>query len=309
MMLANFFGKSKPVNFILIIALYAIYVILFINAYSFDHVFSDFWLIELGSFLVIFAFFFIYNFIVSKNKLTQDNSYAFLFFVMSLGFLPTVISDFKSIFINFVLLLFLRKIYSLRSQKSIFSKLFDSGLWLGVAFVLEPFVLVYGLLIFAAIFLFLKKSIRVIIIPFLGFGVPMFLYFTYCFYTNQMLLFNKLFDFSISYDFRSYQTVFYQVTFGLFGIFVLLSVFVRSSTIFSVNDRFKRSWILVIFHLFLAIVFVGILKTRNGAELIAVSFPASIIIANWVQSIEKKGVIDILILFFLGISFGIHFIA
>jgi len=308
MMLANFFGKSKPVNFILISVLFILYVILFSVVYSFENIQIEVWVHLLEGFFVFLVFFFLYNFIVSKNRLTEDNSYAFLFFVISLGFLPEVIFDFKIVIVSLVLLLFLRKTYSLRSSKAVFGKLFDGGLWLGVSFILEPFTIVFFLLVFAAIILFIKVTIQTIVIPILGFATPILLYCTYCFYTDQMSLFTYLFEFTFSYDFSIYNTAFYQLTFGLFGFFVSLSIIARSSKVFSVSNRFKKSWILLLSHLFVAIVFVGMSTTGSGAEMIAISIPATIIIANWIQSVEKKVFADAVLILFLVFSFAIHFI-
>ncbi|MDG2193589.1 MAG: DUF6427 family protein [Polaribacter sp.] len=307
-MLANFFGKSKPVNFLLISILFILYVVLFIVVYRFESIHIGVWLQILGGFFVFLALFFLYNFIVSKNKLTEDSSYAFLFFVISLGFFPNIISDFKIVIVNLTLLLFLRKVYSLRSSKAVLEKLVDGGLWLGVSFILEPFTIVYILVIFAAIILFIKVKIQTVLIPFLGFGTPVFLYYTYCFYTDQMGLFTSLFEFSTVYDFSVYDTPFYQLTFGLFGFFVLLSIIARSSKIFSVSNQLKRSWVLLLLHLIVAIVFVGLLTTHSGAEVIAISIPATIIIANWVQFVKRKILVDIILVLFLVLSFAIHFI-
>jgi len=41
------------------------------------------WLGLIGWFLVVFS---VYNFIIAKNLLTYDNSFAFLFFVILIGF-------------------------------------------------------------------------------------------------------------------------------------------------------------------------------------------------------------------------------
>mgnify|MGYP001057493561 CR=1 FL=1 len=308
MMLANFFGKSKPVNFILISVLFILYVILFSVVYNFENIHIELWIHILEGFIVFLVLFFLYNFIVSENRLTQDNSYAFLFFVISLGFLPNVVSDFKTVIISLLLLMFLREIYSLRRPKAVLKKLFDAGLWLGFPFILEPFTVVFFLLIFTAIILFIKVTIRTIVIPVLGFATPLFLYYTYCFYTNQMSLFTYLFEFTFSYDFSIYNTPFYQLTFGFFGFFVLLSIIARSSKIFSVRNRFKKSWILLLSHLIVAIVFVVLLRTHSGAEMIAVSIPVTIIIANWIQSVKKKEVTDVVLALFLVFSFAIHFI-
>ncbi|MBL4869318.1 MAG: hypothetical protein JKX72_00015 [Robiginitomaculum sp.] len=263
---------------------------------------------SIGIFALILILFSVFNFIISKNKLTGDNTYAFFLFVISFGLIPNLIIDINSVFFYIILLLFFRKIYSLRKPKSIFIKLFDSALWLGVAFLLEPMSILYLVLIYGAIFLFLEYSIRTIVIPVLGFVTPVFLYFTYCFYTDQMMQFERLFVLNFDVNSNFYNTSFYTAVFSLFGIVTLLSVLLKSAKIFSVSNRFKRSWILLLLHLLLSIVFVVSLKTHNGTALIAVSIPTAIIIANWVQSIENKWFAEMVLLTLLIFSFVIHFI-
>ena len=111
-MLANFFGKSKPINFIVLFVLFLGYFVLsiFSKELSFNLV------KELGWFLVVFS---VYNFIIAKNLLTYDNSFAFLFFVILIGFFPDTIQINKTFYANLTILLFLRKVYSLQSSKNI----------------------------------------------------------------------------------------------------------------------------------------------------------------------------------------------
>ena len=89
--------------------------------------------------LVFFlVFFFFYNFILSKNKLTLYNSYGFLIFVLLFGFFPDTMSSRNELFLNILVLVYLRRLYSLRSGKDLHKKIFDSGFWLGILFLLAP---------------------------------------------------------------------------------------------------------------------------------------------------------------------------
>jgi len=158
-MLANFFGKSKPVNFILILVLYILYDVLFLYSYDFDVTIKGLLPRIIGVFFLMLLLFLLFNFIISKNKLTKDNTYAFFIFVMSLGLLPNLISDVDTVFFYVILLLFVRKIYSLRRAKAIFAKLFDSAFWLGIAFLLEPVSVLYFVLIYGAYKNFLEITV------------------------------------------------------------------------------------------------------------------------------------------------------
>lgn len=303
-MLANFFGKSKPVNFILIIVLFLSYYVLdlFINNLK---EFKLEYLIVLPLFLGVF---FLYNFILTKNKLTYDNSYAFLLFVIGFGFLPKIITDYKELLSYVLLLLFFRKVYSLRTLKAIYAKLFDSGFWLGVLFLITPQYLIYVLLMYVSVLLFLKITFRTIIIPLIGLIIPLFLFFTYHIYNDTLDIFYNLFNIDFSFNLEGDFSNYYFMFFSFFGVSALVSIVLKSGKIFSVSNKFKKSWALLIVHFLVAICYIILLPTKNGSELIAFLIPASIIITNWIQTVKKKMIINFILLIFLVTSFVIHFI-
>lgn len=307
-MLANFFGKSKPVNFIIIIVLFFMYYVLdFIVVKNLE--------INLGvffNFLLTFPLFlgllFLFNFIISKNRLTRDNSYAFLLFVIGLGFLESIILEYSTVIVFLLLFLFFRRVYSLRTLKFVYQKLFDSGLWLGVLCIISPFYLLYSLLLYAAVFFFFKISFRTVLIPLLGFGTTLFLYFTYLFWIDDVTTFYQLFDAVFNIDFSFYQASYYKLFLITFAFFTVVSIVLKTGKILSVSNKFKRSWVLLLMHLVISIVFISLVEKKNGTELIAFLIPSTIIIANWLQSIKNKLVINIVLALFLLLSFAIHFI-
>ena len=304
-MLANFFGKSKPVNFILIIALFLGYYILELFLYGFStSTMKD--ILVLPLFLVLF---FLFNFVISKNKLTKDNSYAFLLLVVGLGFLPRIYLDYTFVVSYIVLFLFFRRIYSLRTLKEVLAKLFDSGFWLGVLFLMSPAYLCFFLLLYSAILLSVKTNIKMLLIPILGFVTPVLLFFTYHFFRNEIESFYKLFDFEFWGDFSSYNSTNFLIVFLLFGITTFVSLFFKTGKIFSVSNKFKRSWILLILHLLIAICSLFLVSEKDGSEVFGILIPSTIIIANWLQSIERRLIVNVVLLLFIVTSFVIHFIA
>jgi len=149
-MLANFLNKSKPINFISLSVFFAICFLatsiidFFKVEFSFSILFNRIFVL-----LIFIIVFFIFNFIVSKNNLTFDNSYGFfLFSLLCICFAP-LINSYKELILIIIYLLFIRKIYSLQSSKSMIKKLFDSGFWIGILCLFEP---TYSLLFFTNLF-------------------------------------------------------------------------------------------------------------------------------------------------------------
>ena len=97
-MLANFLEKSKPINFIVYLGLFFCF---FFGKITFTLFSGDISLYKaFESILFIFLFlsvFFFFNFIVTKNKLTLDHSYAFYLFTLAVTLFFSALFDFKSI--------------------------------------------------------------------------------------------------------------------------------------------------------------------------------------------------------------------
>ncbi len=303
-MLANFFSKSKPVNFMIIIILFLGYYILDVLVYrSLDIGLEVF--LHIPMYLFIF---FLYNFIITKNRLTKDDSYAFLLFVIGLGCLPHLDLHVVSLLEYILLFLFLRKVYSIRWLKLVNEKLFDGGLWLGVLFLISPEYVLYALLLLLALFFFAKVTFRAVFIPVLGFLTPLFLFFTYHFWFDSMSTFYALFTWQFSAEFESYNTLFYLVSLAFFGTITGIATLLRSGRVFSVSNRFRSIWILLLVQLLISLVVVSLAADKDGSELILVLIPATIIIANWLRSVQLKNTVTFILLLFLLVSFVVHFI-
>jgi hypothetical protein len=88
-MLANFFGKSNPVNFIVVFLVFLGYYIanfFIVNPIQFFDI--NVILNQLLTVILFLFLFLFYNFILIKNKLTLSNSYGLLLFALFFGFYP-----------------------------------------------------------------------------------------------------------------------------------------------------------------------------------------------------------------------------
>ena len=288
-MLANFLGKSKPINFIILLSLFTcLFLCASFSQFSAQN-FNLFSLLKIAGFLgFYFSVFFFYNFIVSKNNLTFDNFYAFFIFTILLSYFLPIIISFKAMITLLLYSLFLRKIYSLKSHKKILKKLFDSGFWLGVLFLINPFTAIFSILIYSAIFLHQKAIIHNLLTPIVGFLIPGVLYCTHCLWFDQLYLFTNLFYFEIPASLSFYaDTAFYWTTISVLGL-SLLSLIVKSPKTLSINNSFKKSWLLLMLNLSVGVLFALIVPNKNGVELLFLAFPATIIIANGIELIASK---------------------
>ncbi len=294
-MLTNFLEKSKPINFIIYLGLFLCFFLIALIATHFTNEFTWIKVLEsIGYFFLFLLIFFFYNFVVVKNKLTFDNSYAFFLFVLITIVFVSKLLEFKVLILLLIHLLFLRKIYSLRSPKKVIQKLFDSGFWLGVLFILEPFSILFFILLVASILLQQKITVQNLVSPFVGFIAPLIIYFAYLFWIDANDSFSQLFYLNAINNLFIYTE---DYTIWVFGTLLLLTVFsilIKSPKALSVNNSFKKSWVLLITNLIVAVFFALIITEKNGSEVLFLTIPASVIIANGLEIIQKKIVKDVL---------------
>ena len=299
-MLANFFGKSNPANFILLFLLFL--------GFFFAALFSDFSLVEIksndwgmylttiGLFILLFFFF---NFILAKNKLTLYNSYGFLFFVLLFGIFPITMFDRHELVVNLTILILLRRIYSLRTPKVVLKKMFDSGFWLSILFILNPFTLVYGVLLYASIFIFQKLTIRTFLIPIVGFAAPLLCYFTYCFWYDNIDSFLDLFAWYTNYDFQLYKEPKLLIPLIFIGVVSLFSILFKTPKAFLISGNYRKFWSLTILNLLVSVALVLFTVERTGAELMCLFFPIAVILTNGVEGLSKRFFKDLILGIFL----------
>lgn len=301
-MLDNFLNKSKPINFVGLLILFFLCFFSTLFVTHFKGVFTSSKIAESLLLIAVLLFtFFLTNFIIVKNNLTFDNSYGFLFIVsLFILLLPEIITP-KILLLNGIHLLILRKIYSLHSKKKVFEKVFDAGFWLGVFFILDPFSILYLLLLFIGIYSHKKLTINTLIIPILGFLVPVFVYFTYFYWVDELEQFYDLFDVQLNFYLSNYTNHFLFYPFVVVITFTLFSLFLKSSKALSVNNTFKKNWIILINNLAVALLFLLIHNTKSYGNVIFAVFPIALVLANGLEMIQKKIIRNaILYLFIFG---------
>jgi hypothetical protein len=296
-MLANFFGKSNPVNFIVVFLIFlGFYIANFFTVNLVQFVDINVILNQLLTIILFLFLFLFYNFILIKNKLTLNNSYGLLLFALFSGFFPPVFSNVTTIFLNLLLLIFLRRVFSLRSNKDVYKKIFDCGFWLGILFLLDSTTVIFGVLIFLSVGMFQKLTVRTLLIPVVGFVTPVFCYFSYCLWEGDTSEFSNLFLWYSNYNFEVYTANKFLFSTLFLGIGSLISIVIKTPKVFLISGDYRKYWILIIFNFFFAITVFLIQNTHQTNKVLLLFFPASVIITNWLESIERGFVKNIFII-------------
>ncbi len=167
-MISHIFSKTKPVNFLLLTFLLAVYILSFegfIGIGSGDGL--GFWaylMQNIGFFLKGLALFvpalFLIDFILKRNKLVLTHSYTLFYFVVFCGLFPAVFSHTDLLLAHFFVLLGLRRILSLKTKQRSRRKVFEACLWFLVASYFYDWTLLYLIVLVASLFIYDKNNPR-----------------------------------------------------------------------------------------------------------------------------------------------------
>jgi len=307
-MLTRFFQKSEPISFVSIVILLFTFIFihvifLFPSQLSFVKVFHVF-----GEFLFFTFFIFLVSFIVSKNHLTQTNYYAILFFVILIGLFPSVLTFSNISLSHLFVLLAARRIYSIRSKKQLLSKLFDSGFYIGIAYLLFPQTIVYILLIYASYFIYIKIVDKNLLLPVIGFLTPVFIVFTYFFVLNKTAIFQSLVEINLDFGLNRFLPEHLSLPLILVGTLIVLSLMKIFSTaqFFEVSN--KNSNKVVIAHLGISVLIL-VLNNRDIAESIQyLFFPVAVLFGILFNLNMKLWIKEVVLYVFLLLAFALPFI-
>ena len=286
-MIANFFNKTKPINFLVLSILLTIIYIIGIQAVVNFNISLHYMLKNIFFLFLLIISIFIINFILRKNVLTDDNSYAILFYILLFGIFPFSFSDGGILVSNFILLFAFRRIYSLRSMLKPKEKIFDSAFWIGLASLFYVWSFLYLFLLFFAIFIFNKLNWKKFLIPFIGWITPVFLFYTYLLLINDLSFFEDFWKLPYSFEYYNYLDykllvpISFLMFFGLFAIPPITQKYLLAKI------DFKSTWFVLLTHIATALIIIFFAPLKNGSEFSFLFFPLSILYANYLQITEK----------------------
>jgi hypothetical protein len=307
-MIANFFNKTKPINFLVLSILMAIIYIIgnqatIIGDFTFYYIFK-----KISYLFLLVLSVFIISFIIRKNILTDDNSYAILFYILLFGIFPFSISNGNILITNFLLLFAFRRLYSLRSMLKPKEKIFDSAFWIGFAslFYIGSFLFIFLLLF--AIFIFNKLTWKNLLIPFIGFVTPLFLFYTYLLLIDDLSFFDNYWKLQFSFEYYNYldYKLLVPISFLIFFAFIAIPPITKKYLLAKID--FKSTWFVLLTHIAVALVVALIAPEKNGSEFSFLFFPLGILYANYIQITEKYWLKDLLLFNFITLLFVVYFL-
>lgn len=285
-MITSIFSKSKPINLIIVVVAIALVFVI----ENFDELIGDFdsLFMALVRFFVLVFSVFVLDFIVSKNKLTQGNSYALMTFGLLVILLPKVTSYSHLLFSNLFILFATRRLISLHSNLNIKKKLFDAGFWIALASLIYFWAILFFAIVIVALIYYSQNNLKNILVPFMGLACLLLIFVTYNIVAYDAFLTPTNFERYASLDFTPYNS-----KEGVIKLTVLFTSFVWVLIYFFKNLRDKNkklrpSYFLVAWSSLLAILVAIIAPEKNGSEFIFFFAPFSIIMANYLETVSEN---------------------
>lgn len=306
-MLTSFFGKSKPLNGIIV----ALFMALFFVVANFRAWFLDFNLAnffeKLFVLLVFLVSVYILNFIAKKNELTKRSAYKIVLFAVFTTSFFALLTSTQVILANLCVLFAFRRILSLRSQKIMQKKVFDATFWICIASIFYFWSILFLIVVYAGILFYLPrfKNWLIPIVAFLGVYLLNLSF--------NLVAYDKIYGWSqwyepINFDFSNYRN--YSL---LIPLSILLALLIWTLGNFlgllqKTSISVRASLNLVLFSLVASIGIAVFAPTKDGSELIFLLVPLSIIASTWFERKKEKVFKEILLVFLILMPFVIRFL-
>ena len=304
-MLASIFSKTRPFNYLVVGILSLFFFSVKIIALAQPNADWIYYAEEFGLYVLLFSSLFILNFITLKNGLTKGNNYALLLFFVFLLFFSSIFQNKNIIISNFLLLLALRRLISLKSLLQTKEKIFDASFWIFLAALFHFWSIFYIILVFIAVILHVSKDYRNWIIPFIALFAVTILFFLANSILDNTLLSTLLDKTYISFDFYYFENIYQRIALALFAS---ISLFFFVSHLFDVPNKalnMQSSHKAILFSFVLGVGIYVLSANKNNGCLAFCFGPLAIIGANFIEKIENNWIKEIVVYALL--SLGIFF--
>lgn len=294
-MLTNFFGKSSPINFIIcgVYLLIGFFASFFFKADVTSESLSV--VSKLGLLGLLVFSMLLLNFIIRKNTLTLNNTYATFLFVCMVVMVPAIFNDMNTVGSNVFLLLALRRMASLVSERNMEKKLLDASLYITIAGLFHSWSLVFFLPLYWVLFRSSSNSFRMFLIPFVGLSAILIFAITYHLVMNDSLAWFTTRIPAISFDFASYNSARLLIPTAFIATLFIWTMVYRILRVGNVQRKHQQNYMLLVWVL-LVCLGIGFLSPENaGSELLYVCGPLAITTANYLEKITDRWFKEVLL--------------
>ncbi|MBA3985022.1 MAG: hypothetical protein H0X63_00210 [Flavobacteriales bacterium] len=294
-MLTSFFSKSKPVNYLIVGILMTIF-------FWIHHVFTAktvFTLTEiafqLGMLLLFIISMLLVDFVARKNDLTKNNTFKIFLYAIFTLLLPITFLETEILIANFFILLGLRRILSLKSHKDTQKKIFDAALWISVASCFYFWSFLFVVLLFIAILFIAGNNFKNYLIPFVGMATVIVLTNSYTLLVQDAFYTPLDWVGTFGFDFTTYNTINLWIPISIVIAILVWVIAHHFIDLAKKSKKFKMTANLILVALSIAVLITLVTPTKNGAELLFMAMPFSVLTANYFEMPNEKVFKEILL--------------
>ena len=230
-----------------------------------------------------------------RSKLDNGTVYASFILILLYGLFPSAFHSATPLLLLSLWVLMYLRILDLDLVMAPDRILFDAGLCVGLSFLFFKGALLLILWLLFSLVAFKKANLRNSLICLVGFSVPVWFFFVYCFFVENSILFYNLFVFEVGFDWALYKTKVYAMPLLVLFAFNTLAVLAALPNVLSRKTSFRRHYLLLVFMFFIGLGMVLLTDEKNGSELSYLFLPSSVLIATFVDKTSKKWVKELLL--------------
>jgi Family of unknown function (DUF6427) len=286
-MITRFFKTSKPIHVVIIaVFILLVFIVTKVSNIS-DRLSFGIAIKELSKYGIVLISILTLNFLVKKNKLTNNNNYDILIYGLLLAILPMTMYFTNILLANFFILLALRRIISVRSNINVKKKLFDAAFWIAIAALFHFWAILFFVLIIAALLLYSIAHFKNWIIPFIGVLVVMILTASYFVVVHGgfVELFNYLETINANFSSKTFTTLTFEVSvIGALGAWALIF---HSINLKQKQKAYRPMYILILIAFLIGLAVIFISQNKYGSEFLFALPVLSIIMANYLESVKN----------------------
>jgi len=292
-MISSVFDKTNPINFFSVLLIFSLHYWFWeLNSADF-HLDSSAVLLFVAKLALVTFSVFLVEFTVKKNQITSKNTYAILFFILLFGVFSAKVYALSSLVTLFFLLLALRRILSIRSLVSIKLKIFDAALWILVASYFNAFSLYFFIVLFLAIYFYQYNKLKNWLSILIALGTYVLLLAAYLGIDEFKQFLASHYQIGLSFHSFEWNSGLLKLLLVLFFSLIAAMVTFRGLSR-SLMGRLISVRLVLISFLIAAVIVVS--KNQDQHQLVFLLFPASVLLANALESIRRVWVKDVLLI-------------
>jgi hypothetical protein len=286
-MLTSFFGKSNPVNYLLL----GIFIFLGYTIGSYQDFLKEFSIITLAEHIlgigICIISMLLVDFIIRKNALTKANTFGILLFSCFLLMFPIIFSELDILLSNIFLLFALRRILSLKSEKNLEKKVLDASIWIAVAMFFYFYACLFFGILFIAILRKKHTTYKHLLIPFVGLAGVFTLATSYHFMVYDSFDWFLHMEKTPGLDYSTYNSAGILIPLTVVATLLVWTGVHRIFTLSSVSKKDKPNYLLLMVIASVSIVLVLTSPDKKGGEIIFLLAPTAIIVAGYIESSKE----------------------